>query len=168
MGVPPRAHRARRAGPRLRKVVCGVWCWTHSPAERSVVPVIPTTITIAITTAIEERPALSMPAHRSGRRLVAALGLTAALIAGTAAAAQAHVQVDPDTTAGSFSQLTFRVPNESPTASTIKVSVELPTDKPFLSVSTKPLPGWDVSLSKAALPKPVTVEERPSPRLSAQ
>lgn len=115
--------------------------------------------------------ALSTPAHpcaqpsdrrserRSGRRVVAALGLTAALIAGSAAAAQAHVHVDPDTTtSGSFSELAFRVPNESPTAGTVKVSVELPTDTPFLSVSTRPLPGWDVALTRAPLPKPVTVD----------
>lgn len=103
--------------------------------------------------------ALLTPAHRSGRRLIAALGVTVALIAGSAAAAQAHVHVDPaSTTSGSFSELTFRVPNESATASTVKVSVQLPTDKPFLSVSTKPIPGWDVSLTKAPLPKPVTVD----------
>lgn len=106
---------------------------------------------------IPARLALLIPARRSGPRLIAALGVTAALIAGSAAAAQAHVHVDPDsTTSGSFSELTFRVPNESATASTVKVSVELPTDKPFLSVSTKPLPGWAVSLTKAPLPKPVT------------
>ena len=108
---------------------------------------------------IPARLALFIPARRSGPRLIAALGVTAALIAGSAAVAQAHVHVDPDTTtSGSFSELTFRVPNESATASTIKVSVQLPTEKPFLSVSTKPLPGWDASLTKASLPKPVTVD----------
>lgn len=97
--------------------------------------------------------------RRSGRRLVAALGLTAALVAGTAAAAQAHVHVDTDsTTSGSFSELAFRVPNESATASTVKVSVQMPTDKPFLSVSARPVAGWDVSVTKAPLPKPATVD----------
>lgn len=109
------------------------------------------------------RSALPTLAHRStrrsGRRVVATLSLAAALIAGSAAAAQAHVHVDPHSTAsGSFSELAFRVPNESATASTVKVSVELPTDKPFLSVSARPLPGWDVSLTKAPLPKPMTVD----------
>ena len=109
------------------------------------------------------RFALPTPARRStrrsGHRLVATLSLAAALIAGSAAAAQAHVHVDSDSTAsGSFSELAFRVPNESATASTVKVSVELPTDKPFLSVSARPLPGWDVSLTKAPLPKPMTVD----------
>lgn len=102
---------------------------------------------------------LRPPARRSRRRVVAALGLAAALVAGSAAAASAHVHVDADTTtSGSFSELAFRVPNESPTAGTVKVSVELPADKPFLSVSTKPLPGWDVSLTRGPLPKPVTVD----------
>ncbi|MEW1954514.1 YcnI family protein [Terrabacter sp. NPDC080008] len=102
---------------------------------------------------------LRPPARRSRRRIVASLGLAAALVAGSAAAASAHVHVDADTTtSGSFSELALRVPNESPTAGTVKVSVELPADKPFLSVSTKPLPGWDVSLTRGPLPKPVTVD----------
>jgi uncharacterized protein YcnI len=96
---------------------------------------------------------------RPTRRLASALGLAALLTTGSAAVAAAHVHVDSDsTTSGSFSELAFRVPNESATASTVKVSVELPTDKPFLSVSVRPLSGWDVSVTEATLPKPVSVD----------
>jgi len=51
--------------------------------------------------------------------------------------------------------LTFRVPNESETAATSQVTVDLPTDTPLLSVSTKPVPGWTASVQTAPLPEPV-------------
>jgi uncharacterized protein YcnI len=73
--------------------------------------------------------------------------------------ASAHVHVDPaSTSAGGFSQLTLRVPNESETAKTTKVTVTLPTATPFTSVSVKPMDGWTAKITEAALPAPVTVE----------
>jgi uncharacterized protein YcnI len=67
--------------------------------------------------------------------------------------------VDPaSTSAGGFSQLTFRVPNESETAKTTKVTVTLPAATPFTSVSVKPMDGWTAKVTEAALPAPVTVE----------
>lgn len=65
----------------------------------------------------------------------------------------------PDSTAsGSFSALTFRVPNESDTAGTVKVQVQLPQDTPFLYVSSKPVPGWTAKTVEETLPKPVESE----------
>jgi uncharacterized protein YcnI len=76
----------------------------------------------------------------------------------SAAGAQAHVRVHADSTvSGSFSQLSFRVPNESATAGTTKVEVTLPQDTPFLSVSTKPVTGWTATVTEQPLPAPVTV-----------
>ena len=73
--------------------------------------------------------------------------------------ASAHVHVDPaSTSAGGFSQLTFRVPNESAAAKTTKVTVTLPTATPFTSVSVKPMDGWTAKITEAALPASVTVE----------
>ena len=70
--------------------------------------------------------------------LAAAAGLT---ILG-AGAASAHVSVDPASTSeGGFSQLTFRVPNESETAKTSKITVTLPTETPFTSVTFQPMDG---------------------------
>ncbi|MGI8458430.1 MAG: YcnI family copper-binding membrane protein [Propionibacteriaceae bacterium] len=83
---------------------------------------------------------------------------TTALLASAVAAstAQAHVRVIPDaTTTGSFSALTFRVPNESATAGTVKVAVQLPQDAPFLHVSSKPVPGWTATSTLEKLPTPV-------------
>jgi uncharacterized protein YcnI len=91
-------------------------------------------------------------------RVGATAGLGALLLL-PATAAGAHVRVSADSTApGSFSALTFRVPNESATAGTVKVRVRLPQDTPFLYVSSKPVPGWRVTSAEAALPKPVESE----------
>jgi uncharacterized protein YcnI len=90
------------------------------------------------------------------RRSALAAALSAAGLALLPATAGAHVTVHTDSTgSGSFSALTFRVPTESDTASTVKFEVQLPKDTPFLYVSTKPLPGWTVKAIEAPLPKPV-------------
>ncbi len=94
-----------------------------------------------------------------GRRLGAAATLAVLVSLAMPTAAMAHVRVLPDqTTSGSFSALTFRVPNESATAGTVKLTVELPQDQPFLYVSAKPVPGWRVDRSEAELPTPVESE----------
>ena len=104
------------------------------------------------------------PISRLGATTLVALAL--AVIPVTAASA--HVRVVPEqTTAGGWTVLTFRVPNESATAATSQVAVDLPTDTPLLSVSTKPLPGWTATVETAPLPEPVdfygtTLTEAPS------
>lgn len=71
--------------------------------------------------------------------------------------ASAHVTVSPNTAAaGSYALVTIKVPNESATAVTNKVEVEIPTDTPFASVSYVPVPGWTVKATTETLPKPVT------------
>src|SRR5690348_5731967 len=90
--------------------------------------------------------------------LVAAVvgGLTLAL----AAPASAHVTVNPGTaTAGGYTKVTFRVPNESDTASTTKVEVNLPADKPVASVSLKPVPGWTAEAVKSKLATPIKAHD---------
>jgi uncharacterized protein YcnI len=84
--------------------------------------------------------------------------LAAAVVVGTAITASAHVTVHPDvTTAGQGAQLTFRVPDESDTANTIKLVVTLPQDRLFTDVSTQPMTGWTATVAQAPLPKPVNV-----------
>ena len=47
----------------------------------------------------------------------------------SAACASAHVAVSsPDASAGGYGKVTFRVPDESDTASTVKIRIQLPTD----------------------------------------
>ncbi|WP_028049538.1 YcnI family protein [Cellulomonas sp. URHD0024] len=97
-----------------------------------------------------------MPSIRRRTRIATVAVAALALVVLTAAAASAHVHVDPDeTAAGEFTVLTVRVPNESATAETRQVVVDLPTDHPLLSVSTKPIPGWTAAVVKAPLPEPV-------------
>ena len=90
--------------------------------------------------------------------LVAAVvgGLTLAL----AAPASAHVTVNPNTaTPGSYSKVTFRVPNEKDSANTTKLEVNLPADHPIASVSVKPLPGWTAVTEKNKLATPIKSDD---------
>jgi uncharacterized protein len=104
------------------------------------------------------------PVRTSSRRPVTrtatgAAGATLALLAGSvllAGPASAHVSVNPgQAEAGGFTKLTFRVPTESPTASTTGLAVSFPSDTPLASVSIKPHPGWVAKVTKTKLAKPV-------------
>ncbi|MGW5226220.1 YcnI family copper-binding membrane protein [Nocardia niigatensis] len=82
---------------------------------------------------------------------VAAAGL---LLSGAGIAA-AHVAVDaPGASQGGYAVATFRVPTESDTASTTKVTVALPNLK---SARTEPLPGWTSKVEKNAQSEAVSV-----------
>jgi uncharacterized protein YcnI len=94
------------------------------------------------------------------RRAAAALVLAAAAVSvfGLAAPAFAHVSVTPEqATQGGHARLTFRVPNESATASTTKVEIFLPVDAPVASVSGGTVPGWTVITDKRTLGAPLEV-----------
>jgi uncharacterized protein YcnI len=107
------------------------------------------------------RPLLTRPSSFASSRVAraAAVGaLAGAVVVGTAISASAHVGVLPDSTdSGHEAQLTFRVPDESDTANTIKLVVTLPQDRPFTDLSTQPMPGWTATVAEAPLPKPVNV-----------
>src|SRR6476660_3788485 len=97
------------------------------------------------------------PRVRSWRRVITTVSLTAIALVVGASAASAHVTVNPsEAAAGGFTKLTFRVPNESPTAGTVAVTVDLPADHPFAYVSVKQVPGWSVVPTTSTLPAPVT------------
>jgi uncharacterized protein YcnI len=103
----------------------------------------------------------TLPSRRGRwlKRSALAAALAAAGLALLPATAGAHVTVHTDSTAsGSFSALTFRVPNEADSASTVKFEAQLPQDTPFLYVSTKPIPGWTVKMTESPLPEPVELE----------
>lgn len=92
--------------------------------------------------------------------------LAAGLIAGAAAAAttlifpgtaSAHVKVSGiDAVQGGSGVLTFRVPSESQTASTVELLITFPTDTPFTSADIQPKAGWTGKVIMKPLPKPVT------------
>ncbi len=107
-----------------------------------------------------------MHRHRAGARRrpgraclrLGAVALAACLLLGIGVGtAAAHVTVNPPTaTAGSYAKLTFRVPTESAAASTIALTVSLPTEHPFPSVSVMQVPGWTAAVTKTPLDPPIT------------
>ena len=93
---------------------------------------------------------------RMSQRAAAVSGLTALTIALAAGAASAHVTANPSTAVpGSFSKVSFRVPNEEQGADTTKLEVDLPADHPIASVSVRPQPGWQIKVEKAKLATPL-------------
>lgn len=97
--------------------------------------------------------------NRFARTAVAlAAGTTLALAAPLAASA--HVTLDVNTAAaGSFALISFKVPNESATETTTKVTVTLPTDTPLAYVSYVPVAGWTAELTTTTLDTPVEGED---------
>jgi uncharacterized protein YcnI len=76
------------------------------------------------------------------------------------AAAQAHVTVNPrEATAGAFTKLDIRVPNEQSGASTVKLQLQLPDG--FASASYEPRADWRVKVTRAKLATPVQTDDGP-------
>jgi uncharacterized protein YcnI len=98
------------------------------------------------------------------RRLcvAAAAGLGAlVLLVGAATIASAHVTVSPSSMPKGTSDviLTFRVPNESPTASVVGLKIQFPLEHPIVLVNPEAGSGWQVQATKSQLPKPVTTDD---------
>ncbi|TDC53614.1 DUF1775 domain-containing protein [Jiangella ureilytica] len=75
--------------------------------------------------------------------------------------ASAHVTIRPDVdTAGSYAKITVRVPNESDTAGTVRVELDLPVDTPIPSVRVQPHAGWTAEVTRTRFPEPVQVGDR--------
>jgi uncharacterized protein YcnI len=92
-------------------------------------------------------------------RILAGLGLAITFVSLWASAASAHVTIQPSTAEqGSYGRFVFRVPDESATASTIKLEVQTPTDKPLTGVRVQPKQGWTVELTKTKLDTPIKGE----------
>ena len=88
-----------------------------------------------------------------------ALGATTLLAIAAPLSASAHVSLEENTaTPGTFTTLTFRVPNETADgASTNKVTVTMPTGAGLLgSVSYIPVAGWSADVVTSRLATPIT------------
>ena len=93
-------------------------------------------------------------------RFVAGGVVAGGLLLVTAAPAFAHVTVHADDAGkGGFAEISFRVPTERDDASTVKVDVQLPTDHPIASVSTKPMPGWTAAVTMKTLAQPINTDD---------
>lgn len=89
---------------------------------------------------------------RTPARLLTTAAVAAALTLAGATAASAHVTISPDTAeAGSYALITVKVPNESATATTTSVTVDLPSDEPFTSVSYVPVDGWSTTVTDTSV-----------------
>jgi periplasmic copper chaperone A len=103
------------------------------------------------------RSPVSLP-HPLRRLVVLVLATLTALAASVAVAgvASAHVSVSSaDAAPGGFGKLTFRVPNESETASTISLRIQIPQEAALASLRAQPVPGWTVTLTRSDLEEPL-------------
>jgi uncharacterized protein YcnI len=97
---------------------------------------------------------------RMSQRAAAISGLAALAVTFAATAASAHVTANPSTAEpGSYSKVSFRVPNEQPAADTTKLEITLPADHPIASVSVRPVPGWTVKVKEAKLATPIKSDD---------
>ncbi|MGY2065364.1 YcnI family copper-binding membrane protein [Blastococcus sp. SYSU DS0619] len=100
---------------------------------------------------------LSRPLHRLAVLLLTAVTACAAAVV-FATSASAHVTVSSDdAAAGGYGKLTFRVPNESDTASTIALRIQIPEESAMGSLRAQPVPGWTVTTTTADLAEPIEV-----------
>jgi uncharacterized protein YcnI len=103
---------------------------------------------------------MSTRSIRLARRSAAVAAVAALTVLSAASPAAAHVTVNPGTAEqGSFTKVSFRVPNERDNASTTRLQVDLPTDHPIESVSVRPVPGWQVKVVTSKLDRPVQTED---------
>jgi uncharacterized protein YcnI len=86
-----------------------------------------------------------------------ALGAGALLAIAAPLSASAHVTLtENQASPGSTVILAFKVPNESDDAATTdRLTVSLPTDKPLVNVRFVPIAGWTATATTEKLPKPV-------------
>ena len=92
--------------------------------------------------------------------LVAAIGVVGLW---AAAGASAHVTVTaPGVAAGDTdATIVFRVPDESDTANTVGLKLQLPTDHPIAGVLVAPQPGWTATITQAKLATPIPTDDGP-------
>jgi periplasmic copper chaperone A len=100
------------------------------------------------------RSSVSLP--RSLARLATVLLAVLAVLATSVGIAAAHISVSSaDAAAGGFGKVTFRVPNESDTASTVAVRIQIPEEAAMASLRTAPVPGWTVTTTTSGLAEPL-------------
>jgi uncharacterized protein YcnI len=90
-----------------------------------------------------------------GRLAVLVLAALTALAA-LAGVASAHVTVSsPDAAPGGYGKLVFRVPNESDTASTVSLRIQIPQEAAMASLRVQPVAGWTATLTESDLEEPL-------------
>lgn len=88
------------------------------------------------------------------------VGLVICAVVVVGGPAWAHVSITPESAPkGSFTVLSFNVPNEEATANTTQVVIVFPTDHPIGDASVEAIPGWTVKVEKKQLDKPIQTDE---------
>ncbi len=94
------------------------------------------------------------------QRAAAITGLTTLALTAATTAASAHVTANPNTAVpGSYTKVSFRVPNEEPSADTTRLQIDLPMDHPIASVSVRPVPGWKIKVETKKLATPIKSDD---------
>ena len=97
-----------------------------------------------------------MSTSRNALRLGGVLAAAGVLALVTAGGASAHVTANVTTAVqGSYAKITFRVPDEDPSAGTVKLQVSFPDAYPIAGAATKPVPGWKAQVDVEPLATPV-------------
>lgn len=86
--------------------------------------------------------------------VVVSTAAVALLVGGGSAVAHVSVHAD-EAVEGGTAEITFRVPTESDTASTVQVQVQFPAETPVASVAVLPQAGWTHQVTMAKLPAPL-------------
>ena len=106
---------------------------------------------------------MSLPrpsARRAVRRLAVVGAAVVALVLAGTGIASAHVAVSSsDAKAGGFGTVVFTVPDESDTASTVRLRIQMPPKTPFSQVLVRPVPGWTVTTTTENLATPITTDD---------
>lgn len=94
------------------------------------------------------------------RRLSVVLAAGAAVVLGGGGIASAHVSAHaPEATPGGEAEITFEVPTESDSASTVGLRVQLPKSDPIAAVAVKPVPGWTATTTTTHLDTPIKTDD---------
>ncbi len=97
---------------------------------------------------------MSLPRPLS--RVAVVPALVTGLVAVGGGAASAHVSVaSSDASPGGFGKMTFRVPNESDTASTVSLRIQIPEEAAMASLRVQPVAGWTATTTTAELAEPL-------------
>jgi periplasmic copper chaperone A len=100
------------------------------------------------------RSSVSLP--RPFARAAVVLLAAFAVVMASIGIASAHVTVSsPDAAPGGFGKITFRVPNESDTASTVSLRIQIPEEAALASLRVQPVPGWTATMTRSDLAEPL-------------
>ena len=96
------------------------------------------------------------------RRITVFLSVVFCALFALAGTASAHVVVEPSTAPkGSDAVLTFVAPNEKDNATTVKLTVQFPTDHPIAEALVQATPGWNAEVANFHVTTPIQTDNGP-------